>query len=111
MSVALILQRRNQMLVHSYLYYVLDTSIVSDDTWQRWADDLVALQRQHPGPVGFFDAAFADWDGSTGMHLPQNEWVVERSLLVQRLYDNPGLRNASPSPPARPAVPEQASLF
>lgn len=88
-----IVQRRTQMFVHSYLYYVLDQPIVSDHTWQRWADDLALMQRNHPKlVVGFFDADFADWDGSTGMHLPQYPWVVDRGAQLLHLHAHPELR-------------------
>ena len=68
-------QRRNQMLIHSYLYYHMDTSIVSDDQWQRWADELTALQKEHPNVCDFYNKSFEDWDGSTGMHLPTDVWI------------------------------------
>ena len=44
----IIRQRRSQMLVHSYLYYRLDKPIISDDTWQKWANELAELQRENP---------------------------------------------------------------
>lgn len=88
-----IVQRRTQMFVHSYLYYVLDQPIVSDHAWQRWADDLALMQRNHPKlAVDFYDDDFADWDGSTGMHLPQYPWVVERGAQLLRLHARPDLR-------------------
>ena len=65
------------MLVHSYLYYEMDHIIVDDDTWQRWANELVELQkRKHD--IGFYDDVFRDWNGSTGMHLPKDDWIVKR---------------------------------
>jgi hypothetical protein len=84
---ARIRQRRVQMLLHSYLYYWLDAPIIDDATWQRWADELATLQMFHDGAIGFYDAAFADWDGSTGMHLPRDEWVHNNALKLQR-YDD-----------------------
>jgi hypothetical protein len=71
-------QRRHQMLIHSYLYYVMDENVVDDDKWQQWANELVELQKQRKD-IGFYDDAFADWDGSTGMHLPFDPWVVKRA--------------------------------
>lgn len=89
---ALIAQRRTQMVVHSYLYYVLDQPIVSDDTWQRWADELAQLQRAHPGPVNDMDHDFADWTGDTGMHLPRGGTVHLQALHLLKLHENPQLR-------------------
>ena len=84
--VELIQRRRRQLTVHSYVYYVLDENLVSDDTWQRWADELVQLQTTYPLPVGVYDKEFEDWTGATGMHLPRDEWTVNkaRQLLQAR---------------------------
>jgi hypothetical protein len=121
-------QRRVQMLVHSYLYYQLDAPIVSDDTWQRWADELSALQREHPARIRFYDAEFADWDGSTGMHLPRDEWVRQNALRLRAIHERgharPEPEKTPPAPDTRPpalfdappkkapaAPPPQMSLF
>jgi hypothetical protein len=45
---ALIIRRRRQFLVHSFLYYMLDESIIDDTTYDRWCVELVNLQRKHP---------------------------------------------------------------
>lgn len=95
MSLALISQRRSQMVVHSYLYYVLDSPIVSDETWQRWADELVQLQHEHPGPVDHQDSDFADWTGDTGMHLPRGHTIHAQAVHLLKLHDNPQLRGES----------------
>lgn len=114
----LIHQRRTQMLVHSYLYYGLGTSIVTDHDWQRWADELVELQRAHPGGIGFYDQEFVDWDGSTGMHLPNDGWVVGVATHLLGLHDRPGGPPVTPGPGPLPlaavraaSTPTQASLF
>lgn len=77
-------QRRSQMLVHSYLYYELGTNIVSDHQWQDWANELTQLQAEYTEPLGFYDKEFADWDGTTGFHLPRDSWVMSKaqSLLT-----------------------------
>ncbi len=41
-------QRRSQMLVHSYLYYIEDAALIDDDKWQHWADELYRLQKNIP---------------------------------------------------------------
>lgn len=107
-------QRRTQMLVHSFLYYEMNETIVSDDTWQRWADELVQLQAQHPAPIGFYDEEFADWDGATGMHLPQDGYVRAAALKLLDLHSRPAMRvPLAPAPRALVATPApaQASLF
>jgi hypothetical protein len=80
-------QRRCQMLVHSYLYYGLDTPIVSDGQWQSWADDLVELQKTNLH-IGFYDSEFKDWDGSTGCHLPHDNWTKNKSKYLCTLIQD-----------------------
>lgn len=120
-------QRRQQIAVHSYLYYQLDSPIVSDDTWQRWSDELVALQRDFTGRVLFYDREFFDWDGSTGMHLPKDAWIAEKAAKLLRQHGQyhaaPAIAKAPPAPAARapalfgprpkaePANAPQLSLF
>ena len=64
-------QRRLQMIVHSFLYYELDESLVSDSTWSRWGKELQRLQEEYPEVAKKvrFAELFADWDASTGFHL------------------------------------------
>lgn len=68
----LIKRRRLQMVYHSYIYYRMDTNIISDDQWQAWADELTQLQQDHPDccKLDCYDKEFTGWDGATGMHLP-----------------------------------------
>lgn len=103
-------QRRAQIAVHSYLYYQLDSPIVSDDQWQRWSDELVALQAQFTGRVPFYDREFFDWDGTTGMHLPKDAWVAGKAAQVLRLHE--AMQQAAPAEKAPPAVAQRApALF
>lgn len=77
------------MLIHSCLYYEMDSEIVTDDKWQQWANELTELQNNHPDckTIGFYDREFGDWDGSTGMHLPhRNPWVYGMALKILK-YD------------------------
>lgn len=110
-AAAKIMQRRIQMFVHSYLYYALSTSIVSDHQFDAWARELVMLHKNHPKPVGFHDEDFADWDGSTGYHLPQYPWVVDHGQLLLRLHENPQLRAGHAQPAPAAPVLGQIALF
>ena len=79
---AKIRQRRAQMLVHSCIYYAMDSNIVSDHQWQEWANELQKLQQENPNccKIDFFDFEFKDWDGTTGNHLPYKDpWVWEKA--------------------------------
>ena len=70
----IILQRRLQMIVHSYIYYELNENIVSDAVWGRWAHELVALQKQYPEAskkVKFYEL-FKDFQGDTGFDLAKS---------------------------------------
>lgn len=75
---AKIQQRRYQILVHSLIYYELDTNIVSDDKWASWAVELVQLQKDYPDISSkvIFAEAFKNFDGSTGFNLPYNDEQV-----------------------------------
>jgi NAD-dependent DNA ligase len=87
---ARIRQRRAQMLVHSCIYYELNDSVVSDDQWQKWADELEKLQRENPDSIkiGFFDWEFRDWTGATGAHLNHREpWVLAKAKYVLETFN------------------------
>lgn len=76
---AKIQQRRYQILVHSLLYYELDTNLVSDSKWSEWALELAALQKANPdvAKTVVFADAFKDFDGSSGFDLPyKDEQIV-----------------------------------
>lgn len=77
-----IVQLRRLLLVHCHLYYRLDTNLITDHKWQAMADELAVLQLQHPSQLGFYDAAFQNWDGSTGYHLPSD---LEIANVAHRL--------------------------
>lgn len=81
---------RAQMLVHSHLYYERDSPVISDHEWTARAQRLKRLQDAWcvkrgiaRVEIGFFDDAFADWDGSTGHHLPlRHPWVNDKAAIV-----------------------------
>ena len=82
-------QRRLQMLVHSYIYYELDTNIISDTTWSKWAKELQQLQNDYPEEskaVEYYDD-FKDWDGSSGAFLKfgENIKTVAKILLENQI--------------------------
>lgn len=94
-----IVHLRRLMLVHSYLYYHANDSVVDDHQWQAWANELRDLQDAcaECREVGFYDDHFQDWDGSTGYHLPVDEGIQR---AARRLLENPFLpRNQSQQPP------------
>lgn len=75
-------RRRRQMLIHSCIYYALNENVIDDHTWTRWAQQLAKLQNKYGHRVGFYDAMFEDWDGSSGHHLTYDSDVVR---VAQRI--------------------------
>lgn len=69
-------QRRSQILVHSYLYYELNDSIVSDLVFDKWSQDLVKLCYHE---IDWYDKEFKDWDGSSGFHLPHDGFIRDKA--------------------------------
>ena len=66
--VCLIKRRWLQIWVHSFIYYKMGTSIISDTMWDKWAKELVDLKAKYPNEaksIKHYDI-FADFDGSTG---------------------------------------------
>ena len=66
--VCLIRRRWLQIWVHSFIYYCMGTSIISDTMWDKWAKELVDLKAKYPNEakaIKHYDI-FADFDGSTG---------------------------------------------
>lgn len=68
----LINRRERQILVHSYLYYKLDMSIIDDHTFDRWSRELADLLVQYPeeAAASVYAKGFKDFDGSSGFDLP-----------------------------------------
>lgn len=62
------------LCIHSYIYYTLGESLVDDSAWDGWALELVELQKQ-AGRAWYYDREFYDFDGSTGMHLPKDDFI------------------------------------
>lgn len=75
-----IIHLRKLLTIHSYIYYVLDDSIMCDAEWDHLARELAELQKLKGIDVGFYDEIFSDFNGNTGMHLPREEWVRKEAL-------------------------------
>lgn len=77
------------MLVHSYIYYRRDDSIVDDYKWQEWANELADLQKKNPSEcsMDFYDEEFKDWTGDTGNMLPLDDpQVIKKSESLYQSY-------------------------
>ena len=77
-AVELIGRRRRQILVHSAIYYRLNDNIIPDHLYDRWSKELAELQQQYPEAARLapYADAYADFDGSTGYHLPTGDPAI-----------------------------------
>ena len=87
---ALIYRRRQQILVHSVLYYRMNENLIDDATWSKWAVELEKLQNKYPDiskkvPL---HREFENFDHSTGSDLPLDNplWREEKifSFIILR---------------------------
>lgn len=104
-------QLRALMLIHSYLYYVMDEAIVSDHQWQLWADELVKKQKILPTLGEFYDQEFADWNASTGFHLPQDKWVREKAARILQLHQKRTNQTRRTTRTTRKTLRKQLTFF
>lgn len=84
---SLITRRRRQILVHSVLYYRMNTNLITDAKWSEWALELEELQNAYPDIAVKCPLAkeFERFDHSTGSDLPlDNEWAIGKAY--QLLY-------------------------
>ena len=92
--VELIQRRRLQILVHSCLYYDLDTNIITDKQFDEWGAELLQLQKNNPDISKriCFANDFKDWDASTGAFLPlQDEWVCRKATQLLAIANKKGV--------------------
>ncbi len=73
--ISLIRRRRRQILVHSCLYYKMDTNLITDEEFDKWCGELRELHKKYPQymEIGCYDAAFKKWGGFSGYDLPTND--------------------------------------
>lgn len=65
-------RRQRQLLVHSFLYYQLNTNLITDYYFDRWSNELVSLMQSNPelAKQTVYYNGFKDFDGSSGYDLP-----------------------------------------
>ena len=74
---------RSNILIHSYLYYQLDSPLITDALYDSMCKELVEIGYKE---IGWYDEQFKDFDGSTGYHLQYDAWVVSKAMEIKRLY-------------------------
>lgn len=105
-------QRRLQILVHSYLYYERDASIIPDYQWAAWGKELVKLTASYPAiaekvPYG---KGFEDFDASTGYALPYNQPNIIATACRLAKIPFPG-DEPKPAPKPKPVKTAASPLF
>ena len=92
----LIHRRRRQVLIHSILYYSMDSPVIKDLEFDEIAKDLARLQKNNPEAaslVEYHKEAFKDFNGETGYHLPLADY---RAILnARRLWNYHNLQERS----------------
>lgn len=87
-------QRRRQLILHSFIYYVLSNNIISDAKWTQWSRELCELQQKYPKESAEVEywSLFRDFDGSTGFHLVVDcdPWVDAKAKLLLDMRGNKG---------------------
>lgn len=83
---SLINRRERQLLVHSYIYYELDDSIISDSQWSEWGVELVDLRETYPDiyDKSVYSEAFRTFDASTGFDLIG--WYTRPEIVSKAHY-------------------------
>lgn len=78
-------QRRLQLLVNSVIYYRLDTILVEDKQFDKWAYELRDLQKKYPkeSEATKYYEYFKDWDGTTGYNLPVYPFLDTAEQLIR----------------------------
>lgn len=83
-------RRQRQIIVHSVIYYGLNTNVITDATWNTWALELVELQHKYPdiAKTSAFWEDMKDFDGSTGHHLAEHTWGTKIAMSIIRSHES-----------------------
>lgn len=80
------------VLVHSIIYYRLNTNIVSDFQYDKFAKKLKALQDKYPElskAVPEYNKEFEGWDGCSGYNLPLGDiWGYSKAQWLVKEFGN-----------------------
>lgn len=89
-TLELINRRQRQILVHSFLYYQLNTNIISDHTFDDWSKELADLMNEHPdiAKQSLCYKEFKTFDGSSGYDLPYHSPEVQNTGYRLLKYHN-----------------------
>lgn len=76
-------RRERQILVHSFLYYQMNTSIIPDYQFDQWSHELAEAMQEYPKEFAksVYCRAFKDFDGSSGFDLPYSMPEIQNAGL------------------------------
>lgn len=65
-------RRERQLLVHSFLYYQMDSNVIADSTFDLWSKEVYDVMQNEPELflMSTYCKEFAEFDGSSGAYLP-----------------------------------------
>lgn len=92
----IITRRRNQILVHSAIYYKYNQNVISDLQFDKWCNELVDLQQKYPNEASLcvHHDCFKDFDGSSGFdldyHTPQILNAAHRVMYLHKKMKEEG---------------------
>jgi hypothetical protein len=82
-------RRQRQILVHSFLYYQLDTNIIPDHTYDLWCKELAEWIQNNPElakKTAYYED-FKTFDGSSGYDLPfANPEIQNTGYKILKLH-------------------------
>lgn len=65
----------------------MGTSLVTDEKWQQWANELVKLQNEYQDTASkvIYAKDFEDFDGTTGFNLPyRDDKIINKAYQLLR---------------------------
>lgn len=84
----LIKRRRRQIMVHSFIYYRMSETLITDKQFDKLSYELRDLQKEYPNEsknVELYEE-FKDWDGTTGFQLEGTKFSAIAQFLIN--YNN-----------------------
>lgn len=85
-------RRMLQVWVHSYIYYELDTNIISDIMWDKWSKELCELKEKYPDVFRKIKHSniFRDFDGSTGYDIAKKATknLIYKAHFLLKIHKN-----------------------
>lgn len=72
-------RRQRQILVHSFLYYQLNTNVISDHEFDKWSKQLYNLMQDNKelAKQTVYYKGFESFDGSSGFDLPYGDPKIQ----------------------------------